>query len=1619
MKKKKNSKKIVGALLALTMCISSMGASVSAMGMETEHMKEEVYVEGQNPEAVSESEENVSEQSDQTRTILRFQNLTEEVAFQSVMQGTSQEKLNLPEMLEAEDAANNKITVPVIWEAEPSFDGNTAGEYLFLPVLEEEYEMADGEVFPQIHVTVTAEETQEVPEKPEISESPEVPESPEVSEEPEAPGTHTTPNSPENVDGESKEEKKDENVTVTGLQLLGVGSTGNNVTVGLTGNAAFSVSTTLGGSAETVWLGYRFILPERSPSGGTYEFDAGSYSWLSDLNGGLPTVKKENGNLILEGKVEATGDGKPIAPGTYRPSIIVDVKDLVSDEEAILKAECWLLENEEKKVSTTATITAQGSSEYSPVFSNGGNAVVSGYFNQKTGDFSISKPKDANGYAYGRVYSVIPRAWADTNTERLDPTEPLEFNFSYYVTKTVDGKETPEEEKAYQPVLMGIKRDDKEVKESQLKGTPPIDGFTLGNIIEDGSGTSGPGSVSFYHGGEYTFTQNTPGTVHVSAILSPNEKNSGYRHVSAYGLIFVPLNENDDKSVQRNLHLKIDQMTGTAYSGNPIQVKNEPLEKTIKVPIKGGGIDIADGLFSRENYANGYVAQKGGTVTNTCVVSTQHADFISDYSVNAINILMKFEAGLELTKPAYEIEKSISSNYSGDYHFLYGLKPDGKDWSNEYELNHTEDDGLVYYDDYNTAKEKGKIVAVLAELRGGIWLSGARMMFRGEFEAVGDSGSSQVIVQDIKIWRGNEPYTTSWVGTNGSSVSHDTEPMDDMFPYDNPDNDTGVYRRDVWIDGKDKPEAVEKGIWGETVFIVGGAVRSLKKESVNLNGKNISTALGPFSQRWSNSTFDTSLNQRIVDRVFEFKVEGSEGKELTFRANLDGTENGYKDYVKQTGAVYLSTPENPVTYTKNQNETQQGTFTGGRMIDPDEFTVSGDGTYAIYYSGYIGSAEDLAADAPTGTQWNRTNLELLKDTPRYVRAIDGVRNSYATTVVRTSNESVDMISISEVGIDQAGYVFSMTSAKDKIDNIFMLDVLPYNEDGRGSAFHGSYSLFNDEIKVGYQGGENGTIQSKVRVYYTEDPGIRTADSGTCANAKIFNSLECSALGKNFTTENINWTLAEEKADQIWKLPENSRPTAVVVCGTIGKNERITASLTLALTGQKVGDTYSNITSNRIGRIETPIESETATVTIMGRNLSGKAWQDQNQNGKLDDQDTVLENVEVQLFQSDGTPITADAMGEPYEKVMTGADGSYSFERVPESTEGYYIQFGSAAGSSLVNYQTIAPNSTGAPYDKEDDSDVEFQTSPQNVVKTGNFRLLTDKELTTGQIVQRAKGINAGFEKLSVIQAEKIWRGKAESEKKITVQLQRRKDETSSWENLGDPVGLSDENSWKTSFENQLVFYKDSEIERYQYRIVESDENGNVAEDGTDITLNNNQYRVNYEETETNNWEITNSRLVDLIIENEVAGDFGDRTKEFTLDITANDKNKPLNGTFTCEGLADTEQITFQDGKGQITVAHGQTVSIKELPADTEILIVVQPTDGYKTTYQINGGDEQGNANLSLTQKESTVKVINTRADIPETGIFHNPTISGIIVFVGICGIAFGGIVILRKRRGAR
>ena len=120
--------------------------------------------------------------------------------------------------------------------------------------------------------------------------------------------------------------EKSGNVAIEDFEILEYNSKEDTVTTGLAGDVSFSIVTTLTGEAKTVWLGYRFVLPEKSSSGGTYSFVNGSYSWMQPLDGmGQITVKKENGNLILEGKALAEQAGGDIAPGMYAPTLYMQL----------------------------------------------------------------------------------------------------------------------------------------------------------------------------------------------------------------------------------------------------------------------------------------------------------------------------------------------------------------------------------------------------------------------------------------------------------------------------------------------------------------------------------------------------------------------------------------------------------------------------------------------------------------------------------------------------------------------------------------------------------------------------------------------------------------------------------------------------------------------------------------------------------------------------------------------------------------------------------------------------------------------------------------------------------------------------------------------------------------------------------------------------------------------------------------------------------------------------------------------------------------------------------------------------------------------------------------------
>ena len=687
-------------------------------------------------------------------------------------------------------------------------------------------------------------------------------------------------------------------------------------------------------------------------------------------------------------------------------------------------------------------------------------------------------------------------------------------------------------------------------------------------------------------------------------------------------------------------------------------------------------------------------------------------------------------------------------------------------------------------------------------------------------------------------------------------------------------------------------------------------------------------------------------------------------------------------------------------------------------INPDHFTVPGDGEYQIYFSSFIGNETDLSKDVSAGILWNYTYLEAIGDTLRYAK-LGNVQVAHSTTIVRTASTSVAKSSVSETTADKAEYTLMIDADDRSIPNTFILDILPYNNDDVGSKFHGGYSLSDNQIKVSYQSIQ-GTAQTKMRLFYTTDEAIRTVKDGKRIEADIFQNIKAETVGSNFEAGNVKWQEATKNDDSTaFTFPEGTTPTAVVLAGTAQQKERTTAVISLTLQDHKIGDTYHNVSSTQLGVLENPLPSEVAKVSVIGRDVSGKAWQDQNKNGIYDEGDAVLSNVKVRLYQAGGPEIIEDVNHKPYGEILTGTDGSYCFEKVPESTKGYYIEFESTTGISLADYQTVPQykNDAVSPYEKADDSDVAFQDTPVETVRTDDFNLLSDQELIAGDLVQKAEGINAGFEKTLTIQAEKEWKGKADSETNVTVQLQRRKETDSQWENV-ETKNLT-ENAWKTSFEKQPPLYKDTTTGRYEYRVVELDASQKPVEAGNRISLNENTYQVQYETTADNIWKITNSRLLDLTVEKEVVGDLGDRTKKFTIEVFAQDsKGKQVNGTFTCAGTGELKNIDFQNGKAEIALAHTEKITIKDLPYGLQIAVTEKEADGYTVAYAINNGVNQKSANLNLT-KDSEVKVINTKTEIPDTGIFHSSTGTGILIFIGILGIAFVGISVFRKRKGLR
>lgn len=254
--------------------------------------------------------------------------------------------------------------------------------------------------------------------------------------------------------------------------------------------------------------------------------------------------------------------------------------------------------------------------------------------------------------------------------------------------------------------------------------------------------------------------------------------------------------------------------------------------------------------------------------------------------------------------------------------------------------------------------------------------------------------------------------------------------------------------------------------------------------------------------------------------------------------------------------------------------------------------------------------------------------------------------------------------------------YSRTNTTDQIKDLCILDILPYNGDTCGSAFHGSYQTgtltFDTKDgtpRVWVARAARGTIGSDLSV-----TDVTFGTDGT--------PLSITA-GNGVSYHFVSVPVVNGKAD----LPADA--SAVFVKTDLAAGEsKIQFDITLEPKGNLAADIYSNRSTAFAGipeKTDVPIIAPPVSAIVVQRDISGTAWADLDNDGVHETGEKGIPGVQVNLYRqaedgsytlySDGK--NQNLRGQTIAALTTDADGNYCFEALPAGT--YKVVFTSIDG----------------------------------------------------------------------------------------------------------------------------------------------------------------------------------------------------------------------------------------------------------------------------------------------------------------------------------------------------
>jgi len=586
----------------------------------------------------------------------------------------------------------------------------------------------------------------------------------------------------------------------------------------------------------------------------------------------------------------------------------------------------------------------------------------------------------------------------------------------------------------------------------------------------------------------------------------------------------------------------------------------------------------------------------------------------NDYEANmrAINDFYKFDGNCYQPVLLPDGRKYRNDSTQMTFKMWYVTKKDGSNWTSQDEMNETLiEDCEVYENLDDIPKEKLCIGVYYESVDGGV-ITSRDTYLRLPVVIKDDAkiGTTYGITQAITYWK--DPIDRNvYTVTNVISDENITWPSGSVYDIASKGNTRKYVKTEYDTSGVQIAGTHAGGsAYGNTILVI-GAEQSIE--------------IAPVEKATDNKKVNYDISKNEYDVTYKIQPKLTSSYE-----NSDVTDVSMTvDAILPAGLKYVANSSNvgepEITYNSDGTTNLRWTLTNcevNGVINP------------VYFDAHI---DETSANS---VQYNVT-AKMLADFYKVGSTPEAKRT--ATTTIQIINLSSHRLykTVETPVIERNGEIHYVVSYKNNTDeqitDFQLLDILPYNGDGRGTTFNGTYTL--SKLIVTQKDSQDKLLSNdNLTISYTSDEGIR----GTVKSKDI-------NLGDGWTkatTEDIN-----------------QAATGYVVKGTIQSQETLKIDIYLKTDSNKLLDKYVNSASAQIYSSTDEITTSNAVAQVISRSIEGIAWLDKNGNGIKDDDEELIKGVTMTLTDETGAQVV-DITGKVVSSVKTDENGYYEFINLP-------------------------------------------------------------------------------------------------------------------------------------------------------------------------------------------------------------------------------------------------------------------------------------------------------------------------------------------------------------------